>query len=106
MRIQAYEARRRQFEGLPEIPLTEAEIEAKAAAVYETDVWEMDLSVRAKNCLYRAKCKTLGETIEYIKTNDLLRLRHMGPATAREIVNKIKELTGQDYTDEVFPPKN
>lgn len=49
---------------------------------------ELNLSVRAYNCLKRANYKTLSEIID-LTLDDLLMIRNMGRKTAKEIVEKI-----------------
>jgi DNA-directed RNA polymerase alpha subunit len=48
------------------------------------DLERLDLSVRTRNCLFRAEIKTIGELTEYTGA-DILRIQHAGQKTLREV---------------------
>jgi len=56
----------------------------------EHSIDELDLSVRAMNCLKRAGFKTVGELVKNIDgSDDLKRFRNMGRKSAGEIMQKL-----------------
>ena len=70
---------------------------AKLPPAYRMRIDEMGLGARSYNVLTRAKMKTVGEVAQCIRDEQLLLLRNCGKLTAREIINKVAELTGEDY---------
>lgn len=71
-------------------------------------IYELDLSVRAFNCLKRGGCDTVGDILRLIEKNasnyddillgpdeilyeELLRFRNMGKHSAQEVIDKLKE---------------
>ena len=77
-----------------------AEGEAEAVAeseipsrVYETPIEELELSVRAYNCLKRAGITKVGEVLERLKkgTNELLAIRNFGQKSLDELMEKLKD---------------
>ena len=63
------------------------------------NIEELDLSVRAYNCLKRAKIDTVEQLSRFTK-DDLLKTRNIGQKTADEIYEKVKE-----YYTCTFVPK-
>lgn len=60
------------------------------AEMMETDVYDLELSVRAYNCLKRANLSTVGMLVEAIETKEeLLKYRNMGVTSANEILEKL-----------------
>ena len=57
--------------------------------VCDTEVAEMELSVRAYNCLRRANITTVGELADLTMVGGLNQLRNMGAKTIREIQTKL-----------------
>lgn len=56
----------------------------------ETDIAELELTVRSSNCLRRAGFHTIGELVDGIETSgDLKRIRNCGAKSVREIMNKL-----------------
>ena len=51
----------------------------------DTDVKDLDLSVRSYNALMRAGCKTVGEAITAINECGLLKVRNLGVKSVAEI---------------------
>ncbi len=52
---------------------------------------ELDLSVRAYNCLKKANINTVGDLIKY-KQQDLLKVRNLGRKTLKEIIEKLSSM--------------
>lgn len=57
----------------------------------DTNVSELDLSVRSYNALMRANCKTIGEAITAINDNKLFSVRNLGVKSIAEIRRLILE---------------
>ena len=57
----------------------------------ETNVSELDLSVRSYNALMRANCKTIGEAITAINEAKLFAVRNLGVKSIAEIRRLILE---------------
>ena len=57
----------------------------------ETNVSELDLSVRSYNALMRANCKTIGEAITAINEDKLFAVRNLGVKSIAEIRRLILE---------------
>ena len=56
-----------------------------------TPIAELNLSRRASNCLCRANLESIDQLLK-LDYKDLMRLRNLGKHTAREIINRVKEL--------------
>ncbi len=76
----------------------EGEVEAAAESeipsrVYETPIEELELSVRAYNCLKRAGITKVGEVLERVKKgpNELLAIRNFGQKSLDELMEKLQE---------------
>ncbi len=54
-------------------------------------VSELDLSVRASNCLESAKLATVGELVQHAE-NDLLKVRSFGKTSLREVKRKLTDM--------------
>ena len=65
----------------------------------DTDVKDLDLSVRSYNALMRAGCKTVGETITAINENALLKVRNLGVKSVAEIRSLILEYGYSQLSD-------
>ena len=78
--------------------------------VKNTPVSQLELSVRASNCLNKAKIFTLGELTEK-NEEDILRTRNFGKKSLAEIKGKLEEwgltlgMTEADYTNRKIGPK-
>ena len=57
----------------------------------DTNVSELDLSVRSYNALMRANCKTVGEAITAINEGALMKVRNLGVKSVAEIRRLILE---------------
>jgi DNA-directed RNA polymerase subunit alpha len=55
----------------------------------KTKLVDLDLSVRALNCLKAAEVETLGELVKYNK-NDLLKFRNFGKKSLTELDDLVK----------------
>lgn len=55
-------------------------------------VWELDLSVRAMNCLSRAKYANLEDLLNVADTDEILNIRNLGRKNAGEVGCKLNEL--------------
>jgi DNA-directed RNA polymerase subunit alpha len=66
-------------------------------------VSELDLSVRASNCLESAKISTVGDLVSY-NDSDLLKVRSFGKTSLREVKRKLGDMgmeLGMEIPDEV-----
>jgi len=61
--------------------------------VYETPIEELELSVRAYNCLKRAGITKVGEVLERLKkgTGELLAIRNFGQKSLDELMEKLQQ---------------
>ena len=66
-------------------------------ALSDLPIDELELSVRAYNCLRRAGCSTVGDVLQYAENSDkgLMRIRNLGAKSAKEIMDKIEEKQGE-----------
>ena len=59
----------------------------------DISIGELDLSVRAYNCLHRAGCNTVEDIVKYCKDpdkNGLLGIRNMGKRSAEEVATRLR----------------
>lgn len=61
------------------------------AKTLETPVEELDLSVRAYNCLKRAGLHTL-QDLTNMTENEMIKIRNLGKKSLKEVMDKIKEM--------------
>jgi len=59
-------------------------------------IMEMELSVRAYNCLVRFGCKTVGDVRKVAESGKLLKIRNMGVHSAQEVLYVLKDKYGVD----------
>jgi len=64
----------------------------------KTKLVEMDLSVRALNCLKAAGVETLGDLVQFNKT-DLLKFRNFGKKSLTELDDLLEQMNLQFGTD-------
>ena len=59
----------------------------------EIAIEELELSVRAYNCLKRAGCITVGDVLRFAEDSEkgLMRIRNLGTKSAKEIMDRIGE---------------
>ena len=66
----------------------------------ETDVAEMDLSVRSYNCLVRQGIRTVGDLVNLCENDnylDLKQVRNLGRKSLEEIIYRLYYMTGKDF---------
>ena len=69
----------------------EADMDAELRKKLSMEIHELELSVRANNCLDSAKIRTVGELV--VRTeSDLLKIRSFGKTSLREVKRKLAEL--------------
>ncbi len=80
-------------EELPVSAITEptTSVDTEMADKLQRDVTELDLSVRASNCLEAANIKNLGQLVT-LSESDLLKIRSFGKTSLREIKRKLADL--------------
>ncbi len=77
-------------EEMPEERVTETADQEALYQQFMLPVSELDLSVRAANCLEAENIRTLGELCR-MKTDDLVKMRNFGRVTLKEIEKKLHE---------------
>ena len=78
---------------------------------YSQAFWDLDLNVRAFNCLARANIRTVDQIIEQLNTPDILHpqdrklyhIRNLGKKTYDYILKRIEECTGKDMSEYYNP---
>ena len=65
----------------------------------DTSIDELDFSVRASNALKRANIFTIGQAIDLIADDGLLRIRNLGKKTQNEIKTRILVFGYERLTD-------
>ena len=63
----------------------------KAGAILMKPITELELSVRASNCLESARINTVGDLVSHDE-NELLKVRSFGKTSLREVKKKLQEL--------------
>ncbi len=76
--------------GTEEVP-EESGIDEELAGKLNVTVAELELSVRANNCLESAKVETVGELVKFAET-DLMKIRSFGKTSLREIKRKLADM--------------
>lgn len=67
--------------------------ESREAKVAAMSIEELDLSVRAYNCVKRALCNTVGDLITQFPTyDDACKIRNLGRKSMKEISDRLREL--------------
>ncbi len=64
----------------------------------ETSIDDLDLSVRAYNCLKRAGILTLHDLVDKSE-NEMMKIRNLGKKSLKEVIDKVKSM-GLDFRDE------
>ena len=75
------------FGSLEAAPSVDAEFQKKL----NMSIHEMELSVRANNCLEAAKVETVGQLVKMTES-DLLKIRSFGKTSLREVKRKLQDL--------------
>ena len=65
-------------------------LSSTSPGIIDTPIEDLDLSVRAYNCLKRAKLNTIKDIVTY--EDSLLKVRNLGRAALEEVVDKIAEV--------------
>lgn len=65
--------------------------DAEDKKIRKKDIAELNLSVRAYNCCYRAGYKTVGDLLQ-ASESEVIRIRNLGQQSYIEVVDKIKSL--------------
>jgi len=82
----ASEEMSRELEGQVMVPVVDV-------PALDISIGELDLSVRAYNCLHRAGCNTVEDIVKYCKDpdkNGLLGIRNMGKRSAEEVAMRLR----------------
>ena len=69
----------------------EPQVDQELQSKLSMSVHELDLSVRANNCLESAKIETVGDLVSY-QESDLLKIRSFGKTSLREVKRKLTDL--------------
>lgn len=69
----------------------EEKVDGELIAKLNTPVQELELSVRASNCLESAKVETVGQLVKMTEA-DLLKIRSLGKTSLREIKRKLADI--------------
>jgi len=78
-------------EQIAEEEVTEEEIDEELIEKLKTPVQELELSVRANNCLEAVKVETVGQLVQ-MNEADLLKIRSFGKTSLREIKRKLADI--------------
>lgn len=68
-----------------------AKVEDPNVKILETSIDDLDLSVRAYNCLKRAGILTLKNLVDKSE-NEMMKIRNLGKKSLKEVMDKVKEL--------------
>jgi len=74
--------------GTPEVP---SSVDAELQKKLSMSMHEMELSVRANNCLEAAKIETVGQLVKMAE-GDLLKIRSFGKTSLREVKRKLQDM--------------
>ena len=76
-----------------EIQKTEPEAEPAASVISDTPIEELELTVRAYNCLKRAGITQVGEIIEKIRKgpDEIMAIRNFGQKSLDELIDKLED---------------
>jgi len=90
-------------EALPEVTEETVE-EGIPPRVYDTPIEDLELSVRAYNCLKRAGISKVGEVMERLQMGEeeMLAIRNFGRKSLTELIQKLEEKGYLQYID--YPP--
>jgi DNA-directed RNA polymerase subunit alpha len=75
----------------PAEPEQETQIDEQLAAKLQMSIQELELSVRANNCLEASHIETVGQLVKMTEA-DLLKLRSFGKTSLREITRKLADM--------------
>ena len=74
-----------------ETGLMSAKVEDPNVKILETSIDDLDLSVRAYNCLKRAGILTLKNLVDKSE-NEMMKIRNLGKKSLKEVIDKVKEM--------------
>ncbi len=89
--VQYYELGQDTVREAPPHPVAEERLGSEMQATLARPISDLDLSVRASNCLESARVTTIGELIRKTEA-DLLRVRSFGKTSLREVRRKLADL--------------
>ena len=68
-----------------------AKVEDPSVKILETSIDDLDLSVRAYNCLKRAGILTLKNLVDKSE-NEMMKIRNLGKKSLKEVIDKVKDM--------------
>ena len=68
-----------------------AKVEDPNIKILETSIDDLDLSVRAYNCLKRAGILTLKNLVDKSE-NEMMKIRNLGKKSLKEVMDKVKDM--------------
>ena len=68
-----------------------AKVEDPNIKILETSIDDLDLSVRAYNCLKRASINNVQDLVNKSE-NEMMKIRNLGRKSLKEVMDKIKEM--------------
>lgn len=68
-----------------------AKVEDPNVKILETSIDDLDLSVRAYNCLKRAGILTLKNLVDKTE-NEMMKIRNLGKKSLKEVIDKVKDM--------------
>ena len=85
----------------------DSDVDTDLQQVLSRNIAELDLSVRANNCLESAKIGTVGELVSFAES-DLLKVRSFGKTSLMEVKRKLSDLglsLGMDLSQRSVAPE-
>lgn len=95
-------------EPMPAMASQDKMVDSELQAKLSINIADLELSVRANNCLQSARIRTLGELVSCTES-DLLRVRSFGKTSLREVKRKLADLglsLGMDVGDAGTPSED
>lgn len=83
-----------------EEPEVEPEVETTTSKLFDTPIEDLELTVRAYNCLKRAGITQVGEVLEKLRKgpDEILAIRNFGQKSLDELIDRLEE---KDFLDEL-----
>ena len=75
-----------------------AKVEDPNVKILETSIDDLDLSVRAYNCLKRAGILSLKDLVNKSE-NEMMKIRNLGKKSLKEVMDKVKDM-GLNFRNE------
>ena len=66
---------------------------------YSDAFMDLELSIRAFNCLARAGCLSVSDVVEKIRDGSIIKVRNLGRKTLEEVIERIKKQTGMTFEE-------